>query len=277
MDKFITHAGQQPIFLGDIDFFDKAVRDTFANVLKIIARGYDNLILTGFNTDRIVQNESSSFIYKWSSGLVLIDGEIFPIEADQITVELSSDNIKMPCFSIQTIYDEAGRRTLKNGNSVDCYQLRKATIVLGDVGSKYRADTATRLDDIIDEHIKETVPAAYNSISGSSTSGSYQTDIHIIGFANGYILTGFTKKSSTNKVVATTTTAKDQYDNNPQRFIRGTFPLTLSDESFSNIRIIPGYLETFNDDGLLGFRVMATEDISKDTIVSFFANLYSLR
>ena len=283
MDKFITHAGQQPIFLGDIDFFDKAVREALANVLKVITRGEDTLILSGCNIEQesIAQDDDSltyTGTYKWTAGLVLIDGEILPIDDGQLTATSSPpDDVKVPCFSVQTIYDETGRRSLKNGDLVDCYQIRKATIVAsGDVGSKYRVDYAERLDDIIEDYIKE-VSQPYKQIAGKTVSGLDPSDIHIILFANDYRVSGFVKKSSTSSIVATTSSPDGQYDNNPLRFLRGAFPLTLSDESFSNVRIIPGYLETFNDDGNLGFRVMATEDIPKGTIVSFFANLYRLQ
>ena len=39
MDKYLTFPGRQPVYLGDIDFMQDAVRDTFAQLLK----GYTGL------------------------------------------------------------------------------------------------------------------------------------------------------------------------------------------------------------------------------------------
>ena len=163
MDKFITHAGQQPIFLGDIDFFDKTVRDAFSKTIKAMTRGEDCAILWGCE-----RNQSSSagrINLQWTDGIVMLSGEILPIEAG--TASGTAQNGFN--FIVETSYDETGRRQMRTGNEVDCYEIRKATIVGYTVlpEEHWAVSSVKTLDDINSRFVAsvcDKVLAEYNSV-----------------------------------------------------------------------------------------------------------------
>ena len=149
MDKFITHAGQQPIFLGDIDFFDKAVRETFARTVKAMTFGNENMILQGCEYTEDVDGDYLTV--SWTSGIVMIQGEILPIDAGS-----ASGNASFLAFIVTQTYDAAGRRMMKTGTEIDCFEIRKATIVeyLSTPSGPYCPFVSMkRFDDILEERI----------------------------------------------------------------------------------------------------------------------------
>lgn len=116
MNKFLTFAGKQPVYLGDIDFMQTAVGEAFANLLKnITGRSDANGILSGCVIS--YQNNSAT----WTAGVVSLGGEILPIEAgvrggitDGLYFEIVSTT--------------AGSRTFGNGETHACQETRKATL-----------------------------------------------------------------------------------------------------------------------------------------------------
>lgn len=123
MDKFLTHTGLQPVYLGDINFIDKTVRDAFAKTFKAMTRGEDSAILWG--CERTSSTSSGKIRLQWTAGIVMLGGEIFSVDAGSTNGTAQSGFN----FIIETSYDESGRRQMKTGEEVDCYEIRKATIV----------------------------------------------------------------------------------------------------------------------------------------------------
>ena len=84
MNKFLTFQGQQPLYLGDVDFASQAIRDAFKMVLQGLTGSSDaNAILRG-----VVPDVRSSTVF-FSAGVVSIEGEILPVEASSVTGTLS--------------------------------------------------------------------------------------------------------------------------------------------------------------------------------------------
>ena len=152
MDKFLTYAGLQPIYLGDIDFMSKSVSDTFARVLKPFLRGADSAILSGCE---ISGGSSSQGKYRmqWTSGIVMLAGEILPIDAGSAT-GTAQGGFR---FIIESTYDETGKRTLKSGSEVNCYEIRKATItgMTFTPGDSWEVTDIRTLDEIQAEFVRK--------------------------------------------------------------------------------------------------------------------------
>lgn len=120
MNKFLTFPGTQPVYLGDIDFMQDAARAAFSllfrglidsdsNSLNAILQGVDVTILS---VDQI----------QYSAGVVVLNGEILPVEGDTISIS-SSAPLYLHVNSVLS-----GSRTFKDGNSHDCYDTRTAYV-----------------------------------------------------------------------------------------------------------------------------------------------------
>jgi len=118
MNKFLTFEGQQPLYLGDIDFAAEAVRDAFKQLLKGLT-GSDgaNAILRGVNASAHNQNVT------FSAGIVSIDGEILPVEANVGINGSLSDT-----FYLRVKSTYGGSRTFMDGNTHDCWETRTVEV-----------------------------------------------------------------------------------------------------------------------------------------------------
>ena len=118
MNKFLTYQGQQPLYLGDIDFASEAVRDAFAQLLKGLT-GDDNAnaILRG------VHAAARTSHVTFSAGVVSIGGEILPVEANAGISGSISDTFYL---RIKSTY--GGSRTFMDGNSHDCWETRTVEV-----------------------------------------------------------------------------------------------------------------------------------------------------
>lgn len=117
MNKYLTFAGKQPVYLGDIDFMQTAVGQAFANLLQhITGRSDSNGILAGC--------EISSYLntVTWTDGVVSLGGEILPISAGLLVVTPGDD------LYFDIVSTTSGGRTFGDGNSHDCFETRVATI-----------------------------------------------------------------------------------------------------------------------------------------------------
>lgn len=132
MNKFLTYEGQQPIYLGDIDFMNEAVRDTFAHLARVIT-GQDKptCILIGCNAT----------LNGTSDGIVCIEGEILPASAS----ELSTGH-----YEILSIY--GGERRFKDSQLRYCWENRFVNLIEGP--GAYNLDELPRLN-IAREEINE--------------------------------------------------------------------------------------------------------------------------
>lgn len=117
MDKFLTFEGEMPIWLNDFDFIDKSVRDTFTRLALSLTDNNQNAILSGC---RITAAQGG---VSWTSGVVLLRGEILPIEAGNSP--LSTTQL---FFNVSESFNAEGDRSFKNGTLHRCYSVRKAVI-----------------------------------------------------------------------------------------------------------------------------------------------------
>ena len=155
MNKFLTFQGQQPIYLGDFDFFDKSVRETLADLVQSLTGGESPVILSGCE---MTQSSGSygRINYTWTAGVVVLDGEVLPIDAGNA----SGTAQRGFRFIIETSYDDTGKRQMKAGNIVDCYQIRKAVItgITDPTVKSWELDDVKRFDDILADKIKSVSP-----------------------------------------------------------------------------------------------------------------------
>ena len=118
MDKFLTFPGQQPIYLGDIDFMQTAVGAALKNLLISYTGNADgSAILAGVE---IIKTETD---VSWSEGVLAIGGDIMPVSAGSISGAANST------LYFQVISTLSGSRTMKDGTVRQCWQTKSATIV----------------------------------------------------------------------------------------------------------------------------------------------------
>lgn len=120
MNKLLTYAGTQPIYLGDIDFVQNAALDVFKNIAKALMN------LPSDTLNAIIQGVEltypSSGTVSWTAGVVVLNGEILPIAAGSITV--GNDD----AIYFHVVSTLSGERTFKDGESRKCYDTRSALI-----------------------------------------------------------------------------------------------------------------------------------------------------
>ena len=110
MDKYLTFPGQQPVYLGDIDFLQESVRSAFLMLLKG---------LTGQDKPNCILVRATKEV----NGVICLDGEIMPYKA------YTGGMIGSYTYKVVSSYD--GSRVFKNGETHACYETRYAQEVLG--------------------------------------------------------------------------------------------------------------------------------------------------
>lgn len=117
MNKYLTFPGQQPVYLGDIDFMQTAVRNTLFYLMKnITGNEACNGILWGVE----INNSGAGATY--TAGVVSILGEILPIAGGVV----EGDDTSQLYFQISSTL--SGERTFGDGQSHKCYEQRYAYI-----------------------------------------------------------------------------------------------------------------------------------------------------
>lgn len=115
MDKFLTYPGKQPVYLGDINFMQAAVRDAFENLMKAYTGRSDaNAILYGVELTYALNTVS------WTAGVVCIAGEILPISAGMTSAEGP--------YYFDIVSTAGGQRTMGDGTTKSCWEERAVTI-----------------------------------------------------------------------------------------------------------------------------------------------------
>lgn len=121
MNKFLTFAGTQPVYLGDIDFMQNAASQGFSQIAAALLNSPAdtlNAILQGVEVTNPAPNTVS-----WTSGVVVIAGEILPLASGSITADPS----ETPLY-VHVVSALSGERTFKDGTTKQCYETRSATI-----------------------------------------------------------------------------------------------------------------------------------------------------
>lgn len=134
MDKFLTFAGTQPVYLGDVDFMQASAANTFKQLARALMDS-NNAILQGVTITRNGDNVT------FSPGIVVLNGEILPFEGATLTTAAAY------YFHVESTL--SGARTFKNGESHDCYETRKAVINTTSSGG-IEVDACERLHKSID-------------------------------------------------------------------------------------------------------------------------------
>ena len=155
MNRFLTHDGLLPFFLGDIDFMSEVFRDTIAKIASGLGLGKRSFILSGFNVDS--SYDSGKVKYAWDDGAVVIDGEIYSVSAGSLTYDPNSGPMQSPVgLKIEISNDPAGRRPLKSGEMVECWQTRKAVVTAFNYDISLRS--LRRFEDLLAESITASLP-----------------------------------------------------------------------------------------------------------------------
>lgn len=173
MNRLLTYAGQQPIYLGDIDF----LQDSAGSMLTCLARalmnqGSDSLnaILQGVVLSQLTQSE-----IRWTAGVVVIDGELLPIPAGTVRGTLGTTPLY---FHVEE--EQTGTRTFKDGEEHACWATRTATITAESSGGVAVSDV-TRLHVESDDATYEGTPSSANITSASlfKKNGFWYIDAHV--------------------------------------------------------------------------------------------------
>lgn len=110
MNKYLTFPGQQPVYLGDIDFLQESVRSAFLMLLKG---------LTGQEKPNCILQQATSE----ADGVICLDGEIMPYKA------YTGSMLGNYYYEVVSTY--GGERVFKNGETHSCYETRYAQEKLG--------------------------------------------------------------------------------------------------------------------------------------------------
>ena len=127
MNRFLSFAGQQPVYLGDFDFMQDASKSMLTCVARaLMNNGSDtlNAILQGANIRYSI--DGTSII--WDPGVVVLDGEILPLKSGSATATTST-----PLY-FHIVEERSGSRVFKDGVSHDCWSTRYAIINLVESG-----------------------------------------------------------------------------------------------------------------------------------------------
>ena len=117
MNKLLTFPGQQPLYLGDIDFMQASVLEALKNlVVAITGSSAGNAVLSG------IEVSYGSDTVSWTAGIVSVAGEILPVAAGSVSGNMSST------LYVKVVSTLSGGRTFKDGQSHDCWETRAATL-----------------------------------------------------------------------------------------------------------------------------------------------------
>ena len=174
MNRLLTYAGQQPIYLGDVDFVQDAAKESFtciARALMNLSSNSLNAILQGVELTQMTESYVS-----WTAGIVVLDGEILPIEAGSVRATLGSTPLY---FHVDVV--QSGERTFKDGVSRKCWATRSATIDTDASGSVATVYNTERLHIPSDDAEYEGNPGSTNITSARivKKNGLWYIDVQI--------------------------------------------------------------------------------------------------
>ncbi len=213
MNRLLTFAGQQPIYLGDLDFLQDATKNSLMCLARaLMNEGSDtlNAILQGVEI-----SQNANYI-QWTDGVVVLNGEILPISAGSVRGTLAQTPLY---FHIEVAED--GSRTFKDGVSRSCWAIRTATIKAESIGSVAYVDDVQRLHVPYEDVVFEGSSASENITSAKLVNkrGFWCIDAHVSLPSGSYTLIGSISFSLPD-VVVTALDGKSFY-----------LPLTLEQET----------------------------------------------
>lgn len=113
MNRFLTNSGEMPIWLGDIDYMNEAVRESLLSLVKMI---------TGQEEPTCIISGCDVTTAGVSAGVVCLSGEIMPLE---------ESNVVSPSYHLEINSSYQGERTFKDGTVHSAYEIRSAVAVAG--------------------------------------------------------------------------------------------------------------------------------------------------
>lgn len=124
MNKFLTFAGIQPVYLGDIDFMQAAAD----NAVKQLGRSLMDADSDSFSAilQGVIIRKLSAEQVQYEDGIVVLNGEILPVTGNTISISSPSAPIYFHIVSVLS-----GTRTFKDGVARDCYETR--SVIINDV------------------------------------------------------------------------------------------------------------------------------------------------
>lgn len=121
MNRLLTFAGQQPIYLGDFDFMQDASKGMFACIARALMNQESdtlNAILQGVN----IQYAYSDQQYEWDAGVVVLNGEVLPVLAGSLSGRVGTS------LYFHVSEHTSGERVFKDGTTRNCWATRYAYI-----------------------------------------------------------------------------------------------------------------------------------------------------
>lgn len=105
MNKLLTFQGEQPIYLGDLDFMQEAVRQSFLQLL---------VGLTGLSSPSCILKKATD----QEDGVICLEGEIMPYK------KYAGTSGGSYAYSVVSSY--GGSRVFRNGETHECHETRYA-------------------------------------------------------------------------------------------------------------------------------------------------------
>lgn len=161
MNKLLTNNGGQPFFLDDINFLDSTIRESFAGLLRGVAKNSD-IYLTDLQITK-VENAVS-----WVEGYIVLGGEILPVAQGSINIIQANTPLY---WNIQKSYPESGHRVFEDGQERDCYEIRKA--VLTTIVTDFPENKIKSISKVIHDLVSDSVEMPLMSEDISKTYSDY--------------------------------------------------------------------------------------------------------
>lgn len=184
MNRLLTYAGQQPIYLGDIDF----LQDSAGSMLTCLARALMNQGSDSLNAilQGVVLSQQTQSHISWTAGVVIIAGELLPIPAGTVRGTLGSTSLY---FHVEVV--EEGTRTFKDGEEHACWATRTATITAESSGG-VAVSGVSRLHVESDDATYEGTSSSANITSASlmKKDGLWYIDAHVSLASGSYTTIG---------------------------------------------------------------------------------------
>ena len=128
MNKFLTFKGEQPVYLGDIDFMQDNSRAAILYVLKGI---------TGENNPTCVVYGCEKTETGCAGGVVCLSGELYAVEPSSLTGDVY----------LKTATSYAGSRLMKSGEYRECYEIN--SVAYTSEMTDYELSALPRLEDLL--------------------------------------------------------------------------------------------------------------------------------
>lgn len=124
MNKIQTYEGGQPLYLGDLNFMQDALLESFKGILSGMGDQGANVILSGCEvTVKVAVNGIHTVT--WTDGFVGIAGEVYRVKAGAIQANVDFVDLY---WCVKKVYEVEGKYTFEDGSEHDCHELCEVTL-----------------------------------------------------------------------------------------------------------------------------------------------------